>query len=71
MSGPGWRGQPKPGSDAAAALGCRCPRLDNNHGRWAPWGDDGWWIVEGCPVHASKSIADEGVDVAAPSPKVG
>lgn len=43
--------RPNPGSDEARALGCRCPILDNNHGRWAPRPPDGWWVVEGCPVH--------------------
>ena len=26
--------------------------LDNNHGKHAPWPPDGWWVTEGCPVHA-------------------
>jgi hypothetical protein len=43
---------PNPGSDAAMALGCECAVLDNNHGKSAPWPDDGWWITVGCPVHA-------------------
>jgi hypothetical protein len=44
--------KPNPGSDAARAMGCRCAVLDNNHGKWAPWPPNGWWITEGCPVHA-------------------
>jgi len=43
--------EPNPGSDEARALGCICAVLDNNHGKWAPWGDNGWWITQGCPVH--------------------
>ena len=43
---------PNPGSDAALARGCLCAVLDNNHGRYAPYGMNGWWITEGCPVHA-------------------
>jgi hypothetical protein len=44
--------RPNPGSDEALAQGCKCAVLDNNHGRQAPWPPDGWWITEGCPVHA-------------------
>ena len=40
--------KPNPGSDAAIALGCTCPVLDNAHGRH----DDGlFWITSDCPVH--------------------
>lgn len=42
---------PNPGSDEARSLGCICAVFDNNHGRHAPWPDDGWWITGGCPVH--------------------
>lgn len=42
---------PNPGSDEARALGCICAVLDNNHGRFAPYPDGGWWITVGCPVH--------------------
>lgn len=42
---------PKPGSDTALNAGCICAVLDNNHGKWAPWPPDGWWITGGCPVH--------------------
>ena len=51
-------GTPNPGSDAALALGCRCAILDNNHGKYAPWAPDGWWITDGCPVHASAEDAE-------------
>lgn len=43
---------PNPGSDDAKASGCRCAVLDNNRGRFAPYPPDGWWITEGCPLHA-------------------
>lgn len=43
---------PNPGSDAAIRRGCICPRLDNNRGRFAPRPPDGWFVVEGCRVHA-------------------
>ena len=45
---------PNPGSDEARKLGCRCPVLDNNHGRTPPWPPDGWWIDEKCLIHASQ-----------------
>lgn len=44
---------PNPGSREARDAGCICAVLDNNHGEFAPWPDDGWWITQGCPVHAS------------------
>jgi len=40
---------PNPGSDAARALGCRCPVLDNGHGQGR--GNGTFWIVQGCPIH--------------------
>lgn len=45
-----------PGSYTSSLNGCRCPVLDNNHGRTPPWGYDeegnGLWIfTEGCPMH--------------------
>lgn len=43
--------KPNPGSGEARILGCRCPVLDNHHGKFAPWPPDGWYIVEDCPVH--------------------
>lgn len=52
-----WRGKPNPGSDAAKEQGCTCATMDNNHGKWAPWPPDGWWITEGCPVHAAAEAA--------------
>ncbi len=45
--------QPNPGSDAARDAGCRCPVLDNGHGRSAPFPPDGWWINEECPMHGA------------------
>lgn len=43
---------PNPGSHEARDAGCICAVLDNNHGRYAPWPPDGWYITMGCPVHA-------------------
>lgn len=42
---------PKPGSDAAIALGCVCPVLDNGHGK-GYMGQPGIFVYTmGCPVH--------------------
>ncbi len=48
---------PNPGSDEARALGCRCPVLDNAHGRGFPWGghDPSFWIRADCPLHGRQS----------------
>lgn len=46
------RNTPNPGSDAAIAIGCTCPVLDNSHGR----GINGmFWQSTACPVHAEKT----------------
>ena len=50
---------PNPGSDAAVRAGCLCAVMDNNHGKFPPWPDDGWWITEGCPIHAARTAAAE------------
>lgn len=43
---------PNPGSDAAIAMGCTCPVLDNGHGRR----NDGRFVYSwDCPVHGPKS----------------
>jgi hypothetical protein len=47
-------GEPNPGSDEAREQGCKCPVLDNNHGKFAPWPPDGWWMNESCPVHRAE-----------------
>jgi hypothetical protein len=44
-----------PGSPDAIAAGCKCPRIDNGHGRGI-YGDGnrfGWWINGDCPIHAN------------------
>ena len=48
---------PNPGSKEAVAQGCKCPVLDNAHGKGFPYGEDGkpeFWITEGCPLHDVK-----------------
>lgn len=42
-----------PGSEEALDHGCTCPILDNNHGYCPPFGEDGWWINENCPLHSA------------------
>ena len=44
--------KPNPGSIEAQDAGCQCAILDNNHGKFAPSPPDGWWITDGCPIHA-------------------
>jgi hypothetical protein len=46
------RQKPNPGSDEALSMGCICPVLDNGHGRMPPYPPSGWWVTEGCPLHA-------------------
>jgi len=49
---------PNPGSDEALAAGCRCPVLDNAHGRGAyrePDGTPQFWINSDCPLHGAAS----------------
>lgn len=43
--------RPTPGSDAAIAAGCICPRIDNNRGKWPPFPQGGYYIDHGCQVH--------------------
>jgi hypothetical protein len=49
---------PNPGSQAALDLGCKCPVMDNNHGKFAPWHDErtgvtGWWFNLKCAIHGT------------------
>jgi hypothetical protein len=53
---------PTPGSDAALALGCKCPVLDNEHGRGIRWPDrepsslpptPKFWVSADCPLHGA------------------
>lgn len=52
--------QPNPGSDLAKALGCTCPVMDNNHGKYLPW-TGGWWVTPGCRLHDTEATYDEAV----------
>lgn len=49
---------PNPGSPEAYALGCKCPILDNGHGRGSGWGPGKFWINGDCPMHGVKPAAD-------------
>lgn len=52
-----------PGSTEAREQGCKCPVMDNNHGRYPPFPPNselpqgGWYMVEGCPVHDRRGAA--------------
>lgn len=49
--------KPNPGSKEAIDQGCKCPVLDNHHGRGVLIGQDPnpqFWYTEDCPVHNSK-----------------
>ncbi len=43
---------PNPGTEEALALGCKCPVLDNNHGRGCPGLPGHFFYNEDCEVHA-------------------
>lgn len=53
---------PNPGSDKALALGCKCPVLDNAHGRGA-WMSHGkyasFWVNQDCKIHGYKMGLDK------------
>lgn len=50
-----------PGSDKAIKAGCRCPVMDNHHGRGFRTDDKGeplFWISGDCPIHNLQSEAE-------------
>ncbi len=55
--------RPNPGSREALDAGCRCPVMDNAHGKFppipagTPWGGEtgGWYVNPDCPVHGGQS----------------
>lgn len=51
---------PNPGSDEALRQGCRCPVLDNGHGRGSSGTDGRTWFVmaEDCPLHGAGDWKD-------------
>lgn len=59
---------PNPGSDNAITQGCTCPILDNGHGNPELGKIRGWWITEGCPLHAPAGLPDDGKGEVSPIP---
>ena len=55
--------QPNPGSPEAVALGCKCPVMDNGHGKgihdWTGQGRELFWINGDCPLHGDKKEEKE------------
>jgi len=52
--------KPSPGSDEAIAQGCKCPVLDNGHGKGSGRAIDGrpaFWISGECPIHNWTDVA--------------
>lgn len=47
---------PNPGSDEALKLGCKCPVLDNNHGRGHRGEPNSFICVADCPVHTPNPV---------------
>lgn len=44
---------PKPGSAEAIQQGCKCPILDNCHGKGVMYGgQESFWVNADCPLHA-------------------
>jgi hypothetical protein len=60
---------PNPGSEEAQRQGCICAVMDNNHGRFAPYPPDGWWITQGCVVHAPVMVWETPKDRHSPEVK--
>lgn len=52
-------GTPNPGSQEAIKIGCTCPVMDNNHGKFPPYPPDGWWNSGDCPIHPIKQGSDK------------
>ncbi len=53
-----WEGKPTPGSNEALEEGCKCPILDNAHGRGMLGG--GIFVVNAeCPLHAAPEGEEE------------
>jgi len=58
---------PNPGSDEALARGCKCPVLDNHHGRGAYHREGLFFIAGGCPLHdplirSDSALAQQGTN---------
>ena len=55
---------PNPGSDEAIELGCKCPVLDNSHGRGYMGQPGIFMIAGGCPLHHLPGDSDSDSDSA-------
>jgi hypothetical protein len=57
--------KPNPGSPEAVAAGCKCPVLDNSHGKGAFGGmlvidgEPAFYIAGNCPMHPLPDEEDE------------
>jgi len=51
-----------PGSDEAIEAGCRCPVLDNCHGKGSSWGNNMFWFSSDCPLHRGISGSPKNLD---------
>lgn len=53
----------KPGSPEAVSLGCRCPVMDNAHGKGSGQTDENgrplYWISRQCPLHGGNNLEIE------------
>ena len=48
-----------PGSNAAIAAGCTCPRIDNHYGYgFVVNGEQCFWRDGKCPLHGTKEVVD-------------
>jgi hypothetical protein len=46
---------PNPGSEAARKMGCKCPVLDNCHGKgYLVPGSGSFCVSEACPIHGQE-----------------
>jgi len=52
-----WEIVPPPGSDKALDAGCRCPVMDNGHGR-GRGNPPEFWVSEDCPMHGKGYAVD-------------
>ena len=56
-----WEIVPPPGSDKALDAGCRCPVMDNGHGR-GRGNPPQFWVSEDCPMHGKGYKVEQGPD---------
>lgn len=55
MAQPAGTTMPPPGSDEAVKAGCKCPVIDNHHGKGVPTKfGPAYWTSAGCPLHGKQ-----------------